>query len=93
MSISEKVGKKYVFVPNPLVPRIRKIQIELCQTYNLYVYDLYACMGGAGSMQEWSKLGLTDSQHIHLSMKGYTLAGESMSKAFAHHLMHIQKHD
>jgi lysophospholipase L1-like esterase len=93
VSISEKVGKKYVFLPNPLVPRIRKVQIELCQTYNLYVYDLFTCMGGAGSMLEWSKLGLTDAKHIHLSMKGYTLAGESMSKAFTHHLRHIQKHD
>jgi lysophospholipase L1-like esterase len=91
VSISEKVGKKFVFNPNPLVPRIRKVQIELCNTYNLYVYDLFNCMGGAGSMRVWSKLGLTDAKHIHLSMQGYTLAGESMAKAFEHHLTQVKK--
>lgn len=93
VSVSQKVKKKFVYQPNPLVTRIRKVQIELCETYNLYVFDLFTCMGGAGSMREWSKLGLTDSKQIHLSMQGYTLAGESMAKAFSHHLMHIQKND
>jgi hypothetical protein len=91
VSISEKVRKKFVYQPNPLVPRIRKVQIELCETYNLYVYDLYTCMGGAGGMRAWSKLGLTDSRQIHLSMQGYTLAGESMAKTFAHHLTQLKK--
>ena len=93
VSVSQKVKKKFVYQPNPLVTRIRKVQIELCETYGLYVYDLFTCMGGAGSMREWSKMGLTDSKQIHLSMQGYTLAGESMAKAFSHHLMNIQKND
>jgi hypothetical protein len=42
-------------------------------------------------MRAWSKLGLTDSRQIHLSMQGYTLAGESMAKTFAHHLIQLKK--
>ena len=93
VSISQKVGKRYSYVPNPLVPRIQRIQLELAKTYHLYVFDLFSCLGGDGSMKQWAALGLTDSKQIHLSMKGYTLAGESMAKSFSHHLLKFQTHD
>jgi len=93
VSISKKVGRRYSYVPNPLIPRIQHVQLELAKTYNLYVYDLFRCMGGDGSMKKWAALGLTDSKQIHLSMKGYSIAGESMAHAFAYHIAKLKKYD
>jgi lysophospholipase L1-like esterase len=93
VSIYQKSGRNGSYQPNPLVARIRNIQLELCEDYGLYAFDLFRCMGGEGSMRNWSKSGLTDSKQIHLTMKGYSLAGEAMARSFNYHLQKLHKND
>lgn len=81
VSIRKSSGNKGYYAPNPLVPRVRDVIIDVANRLEIPVYDLYAAMGGANSMKNWSQLGMTDKRQIHFSPKGYKILGESMAKA------------
>lgn len=81
VSIRKSNGKKGYYAPNPTVPLVRAVILDVAQRLQIPVYDLYSAMGGANSMKNWSQLGMTDKRQIHFSPKGYKILGESMSKA------------
>jgi lysophospholipase L1-like esterase len=60
--------------------------LDVGKRLEIPVYDLYAAMGGANSMKDWSQLGMTDKKQIHFSPKGYRILGESMAHAIQMHL-------
>ncbi len=86
VSIRKSSGKKSYFAPNPTVPAIREVILDVGKRLEIPVYDLYSAMGGANSMKDWSQLGMTDKKQIHFSPKGYRILGESMSHAIQMHL-------
>lgn len=86
VSIRKSSGKKGYYAPNPIVPRVRDVIIDVADRLEIPVYDLYAAMGGANSMKNWSQLGMTDKRQIHFSPKGYKILGESMAKAIKVHI-------
>ncbi len=86
VSIRKSNANKGYYAPNPTVPRVRDVIIDVANRLEIPVYDLYAAMGGANSMKNWSQLGMTDKRQIHFSPKGYKILGESMAKAFQVHI-------
>ena len=79
-------NKKSYFTPNPLVPRVRAVIMDIGQRLNIPIYDLYTFMGGEDSMKNWAQLGMTDKKRIHFSPKGYRILGEGMRNAIDNHL-------
>lgn len=49
--------------------------------HNCAIWDLYAVMGGKGSMLKWRAAGLVNKDHIHYLRKGYNLQGHLLSDA------------
>lgn len=49
--------------------------------HNCAIWDLYAVMGGKGSMLKWRAAGLANKDHIHYLRKGYNLQGQLLSDA------------
>lgn len=45
------------------------------------VWDLYEVIGGAGSMKQWKKQGLSAADHVHFTRKGYELQGALLFEA------------
>ncbi len=86
VSIRKSSGKKSYFAPNPTIPAIRDVILDVGKRLEIPVYDLYAAMGGANSMKDWSQLGMTDKKQIHFSPKGYRILGESMTHAIQMHM-------
>jgi len=54
---------------------------EYCTKKNLAYYDLFAVMGGYGSINSWFAKGLTSKDHLHLSVAGYQLQGSLLYNA------------
>lgn len=79
-------NKKPYFTPNPLVPRVRAVLLDVGQRLDIPVYDLYNYMGGDDSMKNWAQLGMTDKKRVHFSPKGYRILGEGMRNAMDNHL-------
>ena len=50
-------------------------------TRNYAFWDFHTIMGGEASIREWNKHGLARPDHIHLTKKGYQLAGELLFDA------------
>jgi len=79
-------NKKSYFVPNPLVPRVRAVIMDVGARLDIPVYDLYTYMGGEDSMKNWAQLGMTDKKRVHFSPKGYRILGEGLRNAIDNHL-------
>jgi lysophospholipase L1-like esterase len=79
-------NKKSYFTPNPLVPRVRAVIMDIGLRLDIPIYDLYTYMGGEDSMKNWAQLGMTDKKRIHFSPKGYQILGEGMRNAIDNHL-------
>ncbi len=79
-------NKKSYFIPNPLVPRVRAVIMDIGLRLDIPIYDLYSYMGGEDSMKNWAQLGMTDKKRIHFSPKGYRILGEGMRNAMDNHL-------
>lgn len=45
------------------------------------VWDMFAIMGGLGSMRQWEAFGLAQKDKIHFTRKGYKLMGDMMYRA------------
>lgn len=83
--VQYKNNKSY-FTPNPLVPRVRAVIMDIGFRLDIPIYDLYSFMGGEDSMKNWAQLGMTDKKRIHFSPKGYRILGEGMRNAMDNHL-------
>ncbi|MBL7942507.1 MAG: hypothetical protein JNM00_07060, partial [Flavobacteriales bacterium] len=61
---------------------VRDAMIRLAEKHNAAVFDLYAIMGGKGSIRQWYQAGLAQKDKIHLTRTGYELQADLMYNAF-----------
>ena len=81
--------KKYV---NPNAGAVREVMAKLCTKYGYAMWDLFAIMGGYGSMATWNKNGLAAADRIHFTRAGYTLIGDMLFDALLKgYLNHVQQ--
>lgn len=66
---------------NPFTGDIVQAFRELAQEYHAAYWDLYAIMGGYGSMATWQEAGLAQSDKIHFTSEGYKLLGDLLFEA------------
>ncbi len=66
---------------NPSNLKANRAIKELAQEHNCAVWDLFAVMGGLGSVGKWLKNGLTAPDQVHFSGKGYRLQGDLLYDA------------
>lgn len=88
--VKGKWRKKRVvsYVNNAKVEEIRNTMIAFCADKNVMYWDLYAAMGGKGSMKNWVQTGYAAKDHIHFSKAGYELQGELLFKALQRIIIH-----
>lgn len=68
-------------VKNPDMLKARNTIINYANKNNLAYWDLFAVMGGYGSMAKWFKGGLTAKDRLHFNGKGYVIQGELLYNA------------
>lgn len=62
----------------------REVQLAmtaLAKQHHAAVWDLYAVMGGLGSISKWKKHGLAQKDLIHLTRNGYFIIGDLLFDA------------
>lgn len=67
--------------PNKNVKPLVESMYELAAEEEVALWDLYAAMGGAGSIAEWHKEGLSRGDLIHFTRDGYQLQGDMLYNA------------
>jgi lysophospholipase L1-like esterase len=75
-----KLKKGKVF-PNNKPQMIGDSLKSFAQRNTYALWDLYEIMGGAGSMKQWKKQGLSAADHVHFTRKGYELQGHLLFEA------------
>ncbi|MCR4825196.1 MAG: hypothetical protein K5849_07580 [Bacteroidales bacterium] len=55
---------------------VRQAMMELAEEYGAGVWDLYAVMGGAHTVEEWRDAGLAKADRLHFTDVGYKLLGD-----------------
>lgn len=68
--------------PNRNALKVQESMHRLAEKYNAGVYDLFAVMGGLGSIDDWRNAELAAKDRIHLTKKGYYLQADMMFDAF-----------
>lgn len=68
-------------VKNPDMLDARNTLIKYCNTNNLAYWDLYAVMGGYGSMFDWYKAHLSSKDKLHFSGRGYAIQADLLYSA------------
>lgn len=68
--------------PNRNALKVQEAMHRLAEKYNAGVYDLFAVMGGLGSIDDWRNADLAAKDRIHLTKKGYYLQADMMYDAF-----------
>lgn len=68
--------------PNRNAFKIQEAMQHLAERHNGAVYDLFAIMGGLGSVDDWRDNGLAAGDRIHLTKKGYEFQADLMFEAF-----------
>ncbi len=68
--------------PNRNAYRVQESMHRLAEKYDGAVYDLFAIMGGLGSIDDWKDAQLAASDRIHLTKRGYELQADMMFEAF-----------
>lgn len=72
-------NRKY---PNKNAIKVQEVMQSLAEKHNGAVYDLFAIMGGLGSIDDWRDNNLAAKDRIHLTKKGYELQADLMFDAF-----------
>lgn len=67
---------------NRNIAREREVIWQLCQQYELPMWDFYGVMGELGSSKTWMTHGLMQSDLVHFTAKGYQLKGNLLMDAF-----------
>jgi len=60
---------------------VRRAMMELAEEYGAGVWDLYAVMGGAHSVEKWRDAGLVKYDRLHFTDVGYSLLGDLFVEA------------
>lgn len=68
-------------VRNPNMLEARNTVIRECKKNNIAYWDLFAVMGGYGSMAKWYVSGLAAKDRLHFSKKGYDIQGRLLHSA------------
>ncbi|MCR5351011.1 MAG: hypothetical protein K6E35_00740 [Bacteroidales bacterium] len=55
---------------------VRRAMLELAEEYGAGVWDLYAVMGGAHTVEKWRDAGLAKPDRLHFTDVGYELLGD-----------------
>ena len=76
---ADSYRKKY---KNPDMRIARNTIIQYCEVNHFPYWDLYAIMGGFGSMAKWKAKNLSAPDKVHFSRAGYELQGKLMYSAF-----------
>lgn len=63
------------------VAQAKKVILEQSHRHGFAVWDLHTIMGGNGSVNQWSKKGLTARDKIHFTKEGYQLQGQLLYHA------------
>lgn len=72
-------NRKY---PNKNAIKVQEAMQRLAEKHNGAVYDLFAIMGGLGSIDDWRDANLAAKDRIHLTRSGYELQADLMFDAF-----------
>lgn len=67
---------------NPNGREVQKSMYALAEKYKGAVWDLYAVMGGWGSIDDWNASGLAKRDRVHFTRSGYELQAELMYLAW-----------
>ncbi len=70
-----RVGGKWT--PHPRIDLIAAAQREAALTTGCAFWDLREKMGGKGSMRKWVLAGMAQYDHVHFTVPGYRLLGET----------------
>lgn len=68
--------------PNRNAYKVQEAMHRLAEKHDAAVYDLFAIMGGLGSIDDWRDADLAAKDRIHLTRKGYYLQADMMFDAF-----------
>lgn len=66
---------KHSYLRNSTMLNIRNTLVNWCDTNQIACWDLYAIMGGYGSMSKWYASKLAARDRLHFSKRGYELQG------------------
>ena len=66
---------------NPNTPECESAFEDLAREYKAVYWDWFGIMGGMGSMAEWQRAGLAQSDKIHFTTEGYRLLGDMLFEA------------
>jgi lysophospholipase L1-like esterase len=72
-------NRKY---PNRNALKVQEVMQNLAEKHNGAVYDMFAIMGGLGSIDDWRDNNLAAKDRIHLTKRGYELQADLMFEAF-----------
>ena len=71
-------------------PLVQQTFYRLAEEYQGAVWDLFAIMGGLGSVKRWESKGLVQRDKVHFTVPGYKYIGDllftAMMDAYAEHL-------
>lgn len=66
---------------NPFTQEVEQAFADLARECHGVFWDMYAVMGGAGSIERWQEAGLAQSDRIHFTSDGYKLLGDLLFEA------------
>ncbi len=76
------------YTTNTTVATVRDVIKQYGVDNNIAVYDWYEVAGGDGAAAKWVADGLFSKDHVHHSVKGYTLQGELFYEALRDAVSH-----
>jgi lysophospholipase L1-like esterase len=78
--------RRYAVNRNGLIAQ--KAFYRLAEQHKGGVWDLFALMGGLGSIQQWQRAGLATTDKVHFTREGYTLIGNLFYNALMGYYLH-----
>jgi lysophospholipase L1-like esterase len=73
-----RTGRRSV---NENVGQVRRVILEMARPLSYSTWDLFAIMGGSGSIALWREHGLATTDMVHFTRDGYDLQGVLFSEA------------
>jgi hypothetical protein len=70
-----------VYRNNPRGAACRAALVNYCNARELPCWDLWAVMGGSGSVDKWTDKKLAGRDHLHFAPAGYTVLGDLFDRA------------
>ena len=76
---NDHLKDKYI---NQNVGEVRDNILNVCNKFQLGLWDFYTIMGGENSIFDWYDNGLSGEDRLHFKRIGYEIQGELFAKAF-----------